>query len=63
LPHEVLVAQYRAKAPARARVGESCILGPNGAPGKRAAKFVAEDATRRWLACAANDEPGRVAYP
>ena len=63
LPHEVLVAQYRAKSPARARVGESCILGPNGAPGKRAAKFVAEDATRRWLACAANDEPGRVAYP
>jgi hypothetical protein len=55
LRHESLVAQYRAKAEARERVSEFCILGPSGAPGKRAAAFVAEDATRRWLEQAASE--------
>jgi len=47
LPHAELVAQYEAKAEARRRVGEYCILGPEGDPGRLGAGFLLDDHARR----------------
>jgi len=56
LPHKELLARYRAKAASRERVGEFCVLGPNGAPGQRGAAFVAEDVIQRWRESASGGE-------
>ncbi len=43
LPHDDLLARYQAKAASRERVSEFCVLGPNGTPGRRAARFIIDD--------------------
>lgn len=45
IPHTDLLAQYAARAEARRRLNEYCILGPDGVPGRRAAEFILTNTT------------------